>query len=36
VAALFAFLASEDAKFITGQIFIIDGGEIAGGLASQK
>jgi NAD(P)-dependent dehydrogenase (short-subunit alcohol dehydrogenase family) len=36
VAALFAFLASDDAKFITGQHFVIDGGEIAGGLASQK
>jgi len=35
VAALFAFLASEDAAFITGQSFVIDGGEIAGGLASQ-
>jgi len=35
VAALFAFLASEDAGFITGQSFVIDGGEIAGGLASQ-
>jgi NAD(P)-dependent dehydrogenase (short-subunit alcohol dehydrogenase family) len=35
VAALFAFLASEDAAFITGQCFVIDGGEIAGGLASQ-
>lgn len=31
VAALFAFLASDDAGFITGQIFVIDGGEIAGG-----
>ncbi|MFH1907001.1 MAG: SDR family NAD(P)-dependent oxidoreductase [Chloroflexota bacterium] len=35
VAALFAFLASDDAAFITGQSFVIDGGEIAGGLASQ-
>ncbi len=29
VAALFAFLASDEAKFITGQFFVIDGGEIA-------
>jgi meso-butanediol dehydrogenase / (S,S)-butanediol dehydrogenase / diacetyl reductase len=35
VAGLFAFLASDDATFITGQYFVIDGGEIAGGLASQ-
>jgi len=35
VAALFAFLASDDAAFITGQSFVIDGGEIAGGLASS-
>ena len=35
VAALFAFLASNDAAFITGQCFVIDGGELAGGLASQ-
>jgi NAD(P)-dependent dehydrogenase (short-subunit alcohol dehydrogenase family) len=35
VAALFAFLASDDATFITGQYFVIDGGELAGGLASQ-
>ncbi|MBN1136389.1 MAG: SDR family oxidoreductase [Anaerolineae bacterium] len=34
VAALFAFLASDDAAFITGQCFVIDGGELAGGLAS--
>ena len=35
VAALFAFLASDEAAFISGQYYIIDGGETAGGLASQ-
>ncbi|UCH02952.1 MAG: SDR family oxidoreductase [Candidatus Bathyarchaeota archaeon] len=35
VAALFAFLASDDAAFITGHYYVIDGGEIAGGLASR-
>ena len=35
VAALFAFLACDDASYITGETIVIDGGEIAGGLASQ-
>ncbi len=35
VAALFAFLASDEAPYLTGHTYIIDGGEIAGGLASR-
>ena len=35
IAALFAFLASEEAPFITGSAIVIDGGESAGGLASR-
>jgi meso-butanediol dehydrogenase/(S,S)-butanediol dehydrogenase/diacetyl reductase len=35
IAGLFAYLASDDAAFITGQVFTIDGGELAGGLASR-
>ncbi len=35
IAALFAFLASDDAAFITGHVFTADGAETAGGLASQ-
>lgn len=35
IAALFAFLASEEAPYITGQAIVIDGGETAGGLASR-
>ena len=35
IAALFAFLASDDAQYITGHVYTIDGAEIAGGLASR-
>ena len=35
IAGLFAYLASEDAACTTGQVFTMDGGEIAGGLASR-
>src|SRR5712671_2963414 len=35
IAALFAFLASEDAAYITGHVYVIDGGETAGGMASR-
>lgn len=35
IAALFAFLASEEAPYITGHPVVIDGGETAGGLASR-
>ena len=34
IAALFAFLASDEAPYITGHPIIIDGGELAGGLIS--
>ena len=35
IAALFAFLASEDAGFATGQVYVMDGAETTGGLCSQ-
>lgn len=35
VAALFAFLASDDAAYLTGGVYVIDGGETAGALASR-
>lgn len=34
IAGLFAYLASDEASFATGQPFVIDGGESVGGLAS--
>ena len=35
IAALFAFLASDDAAYMTGHVYTIDGAEITGGLASR-
>jgi len=35
IAGFFAFLASEDAGFATGHVYIMDGGETTGGLCSQ-
>jgi len=35
VANLFAFLASNQSRYLTGQTFVIDGGEICGGMASR-
>lgn len=35
IAALFAYLASDDAAFATGQVYIMDGAETTGGLCSQ-
>lgn len=35
IAALFAFLASDDAAYVSGHVYTIDGAEIAGGLASR-
>ena len=35
VAALFAFLASDDAAYITGHVYTIDGAETTGGLTSR-
>ena len=35
IAALFAFLASDDGAYLTGGVYTIDGAETAGGLASR-
>ena len=35
IAAVYAFLASDDAAYITGAAITVDGGETAGGLASR-
>ena len=35
IAALFAYLASDDAAYATGHVYTCDGGENAGGLASR-
>jgi NAD(P)-dependent dehydrogenase (short-subunit alcohol dehydrogenase family) len=35
IAALFAFLASDDAAYATGHVYTMDGGETVGGLASR-
>jgi meso-butanediol dehydrogenase/(S,S)-butanediol dehydrogenase/diacetyl reductase len=35
IAALFAFLASDDGAYMTGHVYTCDGGETAGGLASR-
>jgi hypothetical protein len=35
VVALFAFLASDEAAYITEHSYVIDGGETAGGISEQ-
>ena len=35
IGALYAYLASEDAAFASGQVYVMDGAETTGGLCSQ-
>ncbi len=35
IAALYAYLSSEDAAFASGQVYVMDGAETTGGLCSQ-
>lgn len=35
IAGLASYLASDEASYATGQVFVLDGGETAGGLASK-
>ena len=35
IAGLFAFLASDDGAFATGQVYVMGGAETTGGLCSQ-
>jgi NAD(P)-dependent dehydrogenase (short-subunit alcohol dehydrogenase family) len=35
LAGLFAYLASDEAAYATGQVFTLDGGESSGTLAGQ-
>jgi hypothetical protein len=35
MAALFAFLASEDTAYATGHVYVMDGAETTGGLCSR-
>ena len=36
IAAMYAFLASDEARYLTGTAIAVDGGELAGGLASRE